>query len=354
MGSADTAGLPEQALGIIPRAVARVFTDVEERQEQISITVKASFLEIYNEEIKDLLAPAGMQRDRTNIMIREAPDGTISVNGLTEVVVSSCADTLQLLEAGAIARTTGSTLMNSVSSRSHAIFTLSLEQRFPAAEGSIHEEVRLSKFHFVDLAGSERQKRTKATGDRLKEAISINCGLLALGNVISVLGDPMKKGSHVPYRDSRLTRMLQDSLGGNSKTVFIGCVSPAVSDMDESKNSLRYANRCASRPLPSRPSAAVMLTADICAQGAQHPEQSGHQHGRGVLGDLRAAAAHRLPRGDARGARHRGARRERGRRRRLGRDDALDVGAGRRQRGQCVPESRTVAAGAPAGSWLVS
>ena len=116
MGSADTAGLPEQALGIIPRAVARVFTDVEERQEQISITVKASFLEIYNEEIKDLLAPAGMQRDRTNIMIREAPDGTISVNGLTEVVVSSCADTLQLLEAGAIARTTGSTLMNSVSS----------------------------------------------------------------------------------------------------------------------------------------------------------------------------------------------------------------------------------------------
>lgn len=244
MGTADTTGVDDEDLGIIPRAIARVFEDVNERQEQISITVKASFLEIYNEEIKDLLAPGGRAAEgRQSIMIRESPDGSINVNGLTEVVVSSCDDTLALLQSGATSRTTGSTLMNSVSSRSHGIFTLSLEQRFPPADGSTHEEVRLSKFHFVDLAGSERQKRTKATGDRLKEGISINCGLLALGNVISVLGDPMKKGSHVPYRDSRLTRMLQDSLGGNSKTVFIGCVSPAFSDMDESKNSLRYANR---------------------------------------------------------------------------------------------------------------
>eukprot|EP01046_Picozoa_sp_COSAG06_P015047 COSAG06_NODE_952_length_11333_cov_2.718355_5_plen_1388_part_00 len=244
MGTADTSGVGDESLGIIPRAIGRVFEDVDERQEQISITVKASFLEIYNEEIKDLLAPGGRAAEgRQSIMIRESPDGSINVNGLTEVVVSSCADTLALLQTGATSRTTGSTLMNSVSSRSHGIFTLSLEQRFPPADGSAHEEVRLSKFHFVDLAGSERQKRTKATGDRLKEGISINCGLLALGNVISVLGDPMKKGSHVPYRDSRLTRMLQDSLGGNSKTVFIGCVSPAFSDMDESKNSLRYANR---------------------------------------------------------------------------------------------------------------
>ena len=244
MGTADTTGVDDDTLGIIPRAIARVFEDVDERQEQISITVKASFLEIYNEEIKDLLVPGGRAGEgRQSIMIRESPDGSINVNGLTEVVVSSCADTLALLQVGATSRTTGSTLMNSVSSRSHGIFTLSLEQRFPPVDGSAHEEVRMSKFHFVDLAGSERQKRTKATGDRLKEGISINCGLLALGNVISVLGDPMKKGSHVPYRDSRLTRMLQDSLGGNSKTVFIGCVSPASSDMDESKNSLRYANR---------------------------------------------------------------------------------------------------------------
>ena len=244
MGTADTVGLDDSELGIIPRAIQQLFEEVDERREQISITVQASFLEIYNEEIKDLLAPGGRaQEGRQNIMIRESPDGSINVSGLTEVVVSSCADTLALLQTGATSRTTGSTLMNSVSSRSHGIFTLSLEQRFPPVDGSAHEEVRLSKFHFVDLAGSERQKRTKATGDRLKEGISINCGLLALGNVISVLGDPMKKGSHVPYRDSRLTRMLQDSLGGNSKTVFIGCVSPAFSDMDESKNSLRYANR---------------------------------------------------------------------------------------------------------------
>eukprot|EP01047_Picozoa_sp_COSAG01_P052901 COSAG01_NODE_5611_length_4146_cov_4.419323_2_plen_1110_part_00 len=244
MGTSDTAGVEPDELGIIPRAIAQVFATVEERQEQMSITVKASFLEIYNEEVKDLLAPAsGTGHAPRNIMIRENKDGSIVVNGLTERVVSSAEHTLQCLQHGAQFRTTGSTLMNAVSSRSHAIFTLSLEQRFPPPEGSSVEEVRLSKFHFVDLAGSERQKRTKAVGERLREGISINCGLLALGNVISVLGDPMKRGSHVPYRDSRLTRMLQDSLGGNSKTVFIGCISPAYTDMDEGKNSLRYANR---------------------------------------------------------------------------------------------------------------
>jgi hypothetical protein len=118
MGTADTTGVDDENLGIIPRAIARVFEDVDERQEQISITVKASFLEIYNEEIKDLLTPGGRAAEgRQSIMIRESPDGSISVNGLTEVVVSSCDDTLALLQSGATSRTTGSTLMNSVSSR---------------------------------------------------------------------------------------------------------------------------------------------------------------------------------------------------------------------------------------------
>ena len=130
MGTADTVGVTDDMLGIIPRAILQLFEEVDERQEQISIEVKASFLEIYNEEIKDLLAPGGRnQEGRQNIMIRESPDGSINVNGLTEVVVSSCADTLALLQTGATSRTTGSTLMNSVSSRSHGIFTLSLEQR---------------------------------------------------------------------------------------------------------------------------------------------------------------------------------------------------------------------------------
>lgn len=128
--------------------------------------------------------------------------------------------------------------MNSNSSRSHAIFSVSLTQQLP--ESIVH-----SKFHFVDLAGSERLKRTNAIGDRAKEGISINSGLLALGNVISALGDEnkKKKTSHVPYRNSKLTRLLQDSLGGNSQTLMLACVSPADSNANETLSTLKYANR---------------------------------------------------------------------------------------------------------------
>eukprot|EP00300_Choanocystis_sp_HF-7_P019127 c20238_g1_i2.p1 GENE.c20238_g1_i2~~c20238_g1_i2.p1 ORF type:complete len:1169 (-),score=245.60 c20238_g1_i2:927-4289(-) len=137
--------------------------------------------------------------------------------------------------------------MNEVSSRSHAIFSLKIEQRVFEAEQteSNVNDIQLitSKFHFVDLAGSERIKKTGAQGDRLKEGISINSGLLALGNVISALGDPTRKASHVPYRDSRLTRLLQDSLGGNSRTIMVACVSPADSNFNETLSTLRYANR---------------------------------------------------------------------------------------------------------------
>ena len=155
--------------------------------------------------------------------------------------------------------------MNDQSSRSHAIFTLYIQQQRPSKPDSnpFHLEpdpneqepkpppsqdpgdfeTLTAKFHFVDLAGSERLKRTGATGDRAKEGISINCGLLALGNVISALGDTSKKVSHVPYRDSKLTRMLQDSLGGNSRTQMIACVSPSDRDFMETLNTLKYANR---------------------------------------------------------------------------------------------------------------
>ncbi|CAG5128284.1 unnamed protein product, partial [Candidula unifasciata] len=145
--------------------------------------------------------------------------------------------------------------MNISSSRSHAIFTLHIRQHRVVRDESLlvegkeadsnqtEFETLTAKFHFVDLAGSERLKRTGATGDRARESISINCGLLALGNVISALGDNTKKGCHVPYRDSKLTRLLQDSLGGNSHTLMIACISPSDRDFMETMNTLKYANR---------------------------------------------------------------------------------------------------------------
>lgn len=132
--------------------------------------------------------------------------------GAKELTVASAREALRYLEEGCLARTTGSTMMNETSSRSHAIFTLLLEQRLPLPgdDSAGRVELRTAKFHFVDLAGSERAKKTMATGQRMKEGISINQGLLALGNVISALGDEKKRGIvHVPYRDSKLTRMLQ-------------------------------------------------------------------------------------------------------------------------------------------------
>lgn len=152
------------------------------------------------------------------------------------------------LQQGALARTTASTQMNAQSSRSHAIFTILIkrQRRITTDESGLPDddlETLTAKFHFVDLAGSERLKRTGATGERAKEGISINSGLLSLGNVISALGDVSKKATHIPYRDSKLTRLLQDSLGGNSQTLMIACVSPSDRDFMETLNTLKYANR---------------------------------------------------------------------------------------------------------------
>ncbi|RZC36044.1 kinesin-like protein KIF21B, partial [Asbolus verrucosus] len=179
--------------------------------------------------------------------IHEDSYGGIQVKGITYKTVTSANEALQCLRLGALSRTTASTQMNTQSSRSHAIFTLQVKQQriVPSSDnGDTNEfETLTAKFHFVDLAGSERLKRTGATGERAKEGISINCGLLALGNVISALGDKTKRALHIPYRDSKLTRLLQDSLGGNSQTVMIACVSPSDRDFMETLNTLKYANR---------------------------------------------------------------------------------------------------------------
>ncbi|KAJ8673462.1 hypothetical protein QAD02_004724 [Eretmocerus hayati] len=271
MGTGFDVEIDDTVVGIIPRAIKHLFDGIAEKQSRAreraqmppEFKVSAQFLELYNEDLKDLLEPGG---PRGGARIHEDTGGNIHLAGVESRLVSSPQEALEYLRLGALSRTTGSTQMNTQSSRSHAIFTLHVRQQRcvgiddPDADvdtmshngggggtsnglQATEFETLTAKFHFVDLAGSERLKRTGATGDRAKEGISINCGLLALGNVISALGDKTKKALHVPYRDSKLTRLLQDSLGGNSQTVMIACVSPSDRDFMETLSTLKYANR---------------------------------------------------------------------------------------------------------------
>ncbi|KAG0200966.1 hypothetical protein BGX33_010661 [Mortierella sp. NVP41] len=338
--------------GIIPRAMSQLFQEARRpppvypgyKVPPLKTTFRVSFVEIYNEDLIDLLVKGDF---RPPVSIREDAKGHIYWTGVQEIVVSSVEEVIHLLWFGSQNRQTHSTEMNEKSSRSHAIFSITLRQEkfvpthppppqsaspdansptfrrahsktpsisssplpnsssgsnstsnlngggrpgTPTTGGSTHSNIPApftsgivapgsklrrqstipesassmslssqatnddpevegewitlsSKFHFVDLAGSERLKRTSAIGDRAKEGISINAGLHALGNVISALGDPSKKASHVPYRDSKLTRLLQDSLGGNALALMIACVSPSEVNLGETLNTLKYANR---------------------------------------------------------------------------------------------------------------
>ncbi|XP_028304606.1 kinesin-like protein KIF21A isoform X3 [Gouania willdenowi] len=267
MGTGFDVNIMDDELGIIPRAVHHLYTGIEERRQAAQdqgrpvpeFKINAQFLELYNEEVLDLFDSTRDMKQKSQIKIHEDASGGIYTVGVTTRTVTSKAEMMQCLKLGALSRTTASTQMNVQSSRSHAIFTIHLCQvRVCASSNQENEpdnrvsngnaemdeyETLSAKFHFVDLAGSERLKRTGATGERAKEGISINCGLLALGNVISALGDRSKRSSHVPYRDSKLTRLLQDSLGGNSQTVMIACISPSDRDFMETLNTLKYANR---------------------------------------------------------------------------------------------------------------
>ncbi|KAJ2927744.1 hypothetical protein H1R20_g9347, partial [Candolleomyces eurysporus] len=315
---------PSTGMGIVPRAVSNIFSRAnqlkEEKHGMWTYNIKASFIEIYNEDLIDLLSMDEGGGARREVQIREDKDGHIIWGGLREVNVRNANEVMGLIRKGTSIRRTNETDMNAQSSRSHAIFSLTLTQKkysgsgppprsssplppggrspsrlarpgsmyagpggarvssptggrpsTPSFASAMHrgglrpasalghsgdrpadddsgEWVTItSKFHFVDLAGSERLKRTAAQGERIKEGISINSGLLALGNVISALGDPARAksntASYVPYRDSKLTRLLQDSLGGNAHTLMIACVSPAEWNAGETLNTLKYANR---------------------------------------------------------------------------------------------------------------
>ncbi|KAF4017803.1 hypothetical protein G4228_009355 [Cervus hanglu yarkandensis] len=242
MGEASVASLHEDEQGIIPRAMAEAFKLIDEN-DLLDCLVHVSYLEVYKEEFRDLLEVGTASRD---IQLREDDRGNVVLCGVKEVDVEGLDEVLSLLEMGNAARHTGATHLNRLSSRSHTIFTVTLEQRGRAPSRLPRPaagQLLVSKFHFVDLAGSERVLKTGSTGERLKESIQINSSLLALGNVISALGDPQRRGSHIPYRDSKITRILKDSLGGNAKTMMIACVSPSSSDFDETLNTLNYASR---------------------------------------------------------------------------------------------------------------
>ena len=228
--------------GIIPNAFQQIFDRVGLADSNHQFLVRASYLEIYNEEIRDLLC-----NQKNKLELKENADNGVYVRDLTSFLVKSSHEIDQVMQAGKKNRSVGATLMNQGSSRSHAIFSIIVEHeqhresssRDDDTNGSSH--ITVGKLNLVDLAGSERQSKTGATGDRLKEATKINLSLSALGNVISALVDG--KSQHIPYRDSKLTRLLQDSLGGNTKTVMCANCGPAGYNYDETLSTLRYANR---------------------------------------------------------------------------------------------------------------
>ncbi|XP_017881491.1 osmotic avoidance abnormal protein 3-like [Ceratina calcarata] len=225
--------------GFIERTLDHVFEATSTASADMRYLALLSYLEIYNERLRDLL------QDGTSdlLTLKEDPHrGTYVAGGLREVTVKDAAECTRLVEEGDRRRAAAATKMNAASSRSHAVLTLSLETLEINDENCKTENtVKRGRLHLVDLAGSERQARTGATGDRLKEAASINLSLSALGNVISALA--AGHGRHVPYRDSKLTRLLRDSLGGNARTLMIACVSPSDVDAEETLSTLRYAAR---------------------------------------------------------------------------------------------------------------
>ncbi len=237
--------------GIIPRALAQLFEHVSASyNEAADIKVTLSFLQLYRETIQDLLAPAiaapSIGTSEDNLLIREDPQKGFYVEGLQEFIVHDYSEAEALVNLGLENRAIAPTLMNATSSRSHTVLTLSLEQRGASiapgmTPGSQSRLVR-SKLLLVDLAGSERVRRTISKGTRLNEARSINTSLSALGNVIAALAED--RPQHIPYRDSKLTRLLQDSLGGTASTALVATVGPSAINYGETLSTLLFAARC--------------------------------------------------------------------------------------------------------------
>uniref|UniRef100_A0A672F4L4 Kinesin-like protein n=1 Tax=Salarias fasciatus TaxID=181472 RepID=A0A672F4L4_SALFA len=221
--------------GVMYRTMTELFNRMDDAKDEKEFTVAFSYLEVYNEQIRDLLANAGP------LAVREDGSKGVVVQGLTLHKPKSAEHILEALDSGNRNRTQHPTDMNATSSRSHAVFQIYLRQQDKTA--SLNPNVCIAKMSLIDLAGSERASATNAKGARLREGANINRSLLALGNVINTLADPKSKKTHIPYRDSKLTRILKDSLGGNCRTVMIANISPSSLSYDDTHNTLKYANR---------------------------------------------------------------------------------------------------------------
>lgn len=221
--------------GIIPRAISQLFDTLKDHDNEF--TVRVSFLELYNEDTYDLLSPID---DTTKLKIFDDAQrkGSVIVGGLEEIIVQSKAEIYDILKRGSAKRQTAATFLNACSSRSHTIFSVTVHIR----EGSIEEDelLKIGKLNLVDLAGSENIGRSGAQGKRARESGNINQSLLTLGRVITAL---VEKRPHIPYRESKLTRLLQDSLGGKTKTSIIATISPSLADIEDTLSTLDYASR---------------------------------------------------------------------------------------------------------------
>ncbi|KAJ4407091.1 tubulin-dependent ATPase kip3 [Neurospora sp. IMI 360204] len=229
-----------QSPGIIFLTMQELFEKINERSGEKHTEVTLSYLEIYNETIRDLLVPPGSATNKQGLMLREDSNQGVSVSGLTSHKPKDVQEVMDMIVQGNEYRTVSPTAANAVSSRSHAVLQINVAQKDRNA--AVNEPHTMATLSIIDLAGSERASATKNRGERLMEGANINKSLLALGSCINALCDP-RKHNHVPYRNSKLTRLLKFSLGGNCKTVMIVCVSPSSEHFDETQNTLRYANR---------------------------------------------------------------------------------------------------------------
>lgn len=226
-----------QMPGIIFLTMQELFEKIADRQDEKHTEITLSYLEIYNETIRDLLVPGGSKQ---GLMLREDANQAVTVSGLTSYHPKDVQEVMDMIVRGNEYRTVSPTEANATSSRSHAVLQINVAQK--DKDAAVNEPHTMATLSIIDLAGSERASATKNRGERLLEGANINKSLLALGSCINALCDPGKK-NHVPYRNSKLTRLLKFSLGGNCKTVMIVCVSPSSAHFDETQNTLRYANR---------------------------------------------------------------------------------------------------------------